>query len=1032
MSTLADLLILNLGARFTKLLVESWLGKEAGTTVLGDVFDILKGRIQSGADQKKAKREFEELGDRMARELLPLFERAVQQGHVNAEAVVLELEATLAGLTSSRFLVQRDLDSGAILADLRQSRPLPVGHFSHAETDLYERALESSVRHLVEIASRLPQFQEAFAARGLQQLARLAGNVGEILAGVRQIERSVGTEALGQKARDYEIDYRLAVQRNLDYLEIFGIDLPPESRSHKLSVAYISVNLEARSGHGSESLPAEALFERLTPQEGRLLIRGDAGTGKSTLLRWAAMQAAAGAREPVLPRLREEEFGKADRPESIWRARLPFLIRLRQCKAGTLPSPEDFPEHVAQALGGPPADWVKSIFKHGRALLLLDGIDEIPNAHRETTRRGIGDLVKQYPKTLFVVSTRPRAVEQDWLANLSFQEARINPLSDLDRARFIERWHEAVGEELRVRGKSATELGDLASSLIKELEDNPEVARLATNPLLCAMVCALYRDRRQKLPERQRQLCEDLCHALLHRRERESGLNLADFPEPYRRLDYPQKRAAVQELAHYMVLNEEFSLPTHIAAEQIGKALQQFSGHSAADSIEVTGALVERSGILREEAPGEISFIHNAFKDLLAGDYFAAADAAGLLAKYALDPAWQPVVLYAVATDRRGFATKLIQKILQRGWIITDAGLRAKQLMALKCRASALYIEEKLDKRLQEISATLFPPRSMEDAEILATGGNTAVGGLMDFKDLTEVEATATVRALRLIGTAHARQALQTFLEDRRIAVVSELAQALNPLEIKWVQETLVAGEELPEGIQVQITDLAPLANLQDLHILRLEDTQITDIEPLVKLQNLRTLGLSSTQVTNFEALAKLQSLQILWLDRTQITNIEPLANLQNLQILWLGRTQVTDFEPLAKLQSLRILWLDHTQIIDIEPLTKIQNLQKLVLDYTRVIDVEPLAKLQNLQELRLSGTQVTDIEPLAKLQSLEQLALVGTQVANLWPLAGLKKLSHLWLTDAKGMDLSPLAGLCVTVHDLKEETGTSLAGFRN
>ncbi len=296
MSALADLLVINLGSRFTKLLVESWLGKGGTTAIIGDVVDIFKGRIQGAADQKKAKREREELCDRMARELLPLFERAEQQGQVNVEAVVLALESTLGGLTNSRFLVERNLDSGAILAELKQKRNLP-SQLSGAEDELYERALERSVRQLVEIASRLPQFEEAFAARSLQQLSRVTTSVDETLAAVRKIEKTVGAEALDKKAQEYEIDYRLAVQRNLDYLEIFGIDLPPEARSQKLSVAYISLNLESRSGESSESLPAEALFDRLSARKGRLLIRGDAGTGKSTLFRWAAMRAVSGVEE---------------------------------------------------------------------------------------------------------------------------------------------------------------------------------------------------------------------------------------------------------------------------------------------------------------------------------------------------------------------------------------------------------------------------------------------------------------------------------------------------------------------------------------------------------------------------------------------------------------------------------------------------------------------------------------------------------------------------------------------------------------
>jgi len=910
--TLLDLLILNLGARFTKLLIESWLGKGAGTTIAGEAADLLKGRFQSTADQKKAKREFEELGDRMARELLPLFEGAERQGHVNAEAVVLALESTLAGLPSAAFLIQKDLEARAILTELRKTRPLPIAQFSQAETDLYGRALERSVRHLVEVVSRLPQFEEAFAARSLQQLSRLTGNVEEILAGVRRLEATVGAENRDEKAREYEIDYRLAVQRNLDYLEIFGIDLPPESRRHKLSVAYISLNLESRSGETAQPLPAEALFDRLSTAKGQLLIRGDAGSGKSTLFRWAAMQAAAG------PHWDLWTFHESSSPwdvltkrrlrqKTTWKTRVPFLIRLRQCKSGVLPSPDQFAELVTQAGGRAPEEWVKSVLKQGRAILLLDGVDEIPNARRETTRRGIEDLLGYYPETYFVISTRPKAVEPDWLAHLGFQEALINPLSELDRANFIDRWHEAVAEELKLRGKAATDLPGMAKSLKRQLEDNPEVARLATNPLLCAMICALHRDRREKLPERQRQLCEDLCHALLHRRERESGLNLEEFPEPYRRLDYPQKRAAVQELAQHMVLNGYSSHSTEEAQEQIGKALKQFPGHSVADARVVTESLVERSGILREETQGEISFIHNAFKELLAGDYFAGANDGGLLARHALDPAWQPVILVAVAADLRGFATKVIKEILKPG-SQAKAELRARQLMALRCRAAALYVEEELDLQLQQLRTTLFPPRNMEDAEALATGGNAAVPFLVAGKNLNANEAAASVRALRLIGTSQSRQALRSFLGDRRDSVVSELSQAVNPLDIDWVREQLLKHETLPAWIRAQINDLSPLSALTNLQVLYLGGTQVAALSPLATLTNLKTLYLNGTRVADLSPLTTLTNLLVLVLNGTRVADLSPLATLTKLQGLYLAQTQVADLSPLMSLAKLKHL----------------------------------------------------------------------------------------------------------------------------
>ena len=68
------------------------------------------------------------------------------------------------------------------------------------------------------------------------------------------------------------------------------------------------------------------------------------------------------------------------------------------------------------------------------------------------------------------------------------------------------------------------DLTEMADRLKESLPENPPINRLAVNPLLLAMICALNRDRREDLPQTQSELCEALCQVLLHRRERESGL----------------------------------------------------------------------------------------------------------------------------------------------------------------------------------------------------------------------------------------------------------------------------------------------------------------------------------------------------------------------------------------------------------------------------------------------------------------------------------------------------------------------------
>ena len=92
---------------------------------------------------------------------------------------------------------------------------------------------------------------------------------------------------------------------------------------------------------------------------------------------------------------------------------------------------------------------------------------------------------------------------------------------------------------------------------------------------------------------------------------------------------------------------------------------------------------------------------------------------------------------------------------------------------------------------------------------------------------------------------------------------------------------------------------------------------QVVDITPLAGLQRLECLDLDNTQVTDVTPLARLISLEILDLDNTHVTDVTPLAELTNLKWLWLMDTPVSqdDYEMLRKtLPSCRIRWSENPQ----------------------------------------------------------------------------------------------------------------------
>lgn len=173
-----------------------------------------------------------------------------------------------------------------------------------------------------------------------------------------------------------------------------------------------------------------------------------------------------------------------------------------------------------------------------------------------------------------------------------------------------------------------------------------------------------------------------------------------------------------------------------------------------------------------------------------------------------------------------------------------------------------------------------------------------------------------------------------------------------------------------------EITDLTPLANLSSLNTLNLAGNAVKDITVLEKITSLQSLDLSFTKVIDFTPLTKLTSLQILKLTGIKLNDLTPLSAIKCLKELHLGHAEVSDFSHISDHTSLRKLTLIQTNITDLTPLARLQSLQYLDLDGTGVLDLTPITYCKSLETLDLRLTDVKDIEPLKKLHSLKHLIL--------------------------------------------------------
>ena len=153
---------------------------------------------------------------------------------------------------------------------------------------------------------------------------------------------------------------------------------------------------------------------------------------------------------------------------------------------------------------------MSGLLRKGRAIILIDGMDEIREAHRPDVISWLELLTQYYPEAFYVATSRPAAVREQWrnkLRTLGFVTAQLEPMTRTQVDDFIDRWYRAAtGSESR------------AMEFKLRLASRPDLQILATTPLLCAVMCAIYLEIGH-LPRKRTELYKMALRLLLERRD---------------------------------------------------------------------------------------------------------------------------------------------------------------------------------------------------------------------------------------------------------------------------------------------------------------------------------------------------------------------------------------------------------------------------------------------------------------------------------------------------------------------------------
>jgi predicted NACHT family NTPase len=240
----------------------------------------------------------------------------------------------------------------------------------------------------------------------------------------------------------------------------------------------------------------------------KLMVLGKPGSGKTTFLKHLAIQCDRG---------------------NFQAHRVPVFITLKQF-AETEGKPSLL-EYITQMFSDcdVSADQIAVFFKHGRTLILLDGLDEVKDEDNNRVIKQVRDFSDKFRTNHFLMTCRIAA--KDYTFD-KFTEVEVADFDNKQIATFARKWFQA---------KEPAK----AKEFIQQLRENNRIRELATNPLLLTLLCLVFEES-AKFPGLRSELYEEGVDILVRRWDETRSI---ERDQVYKNLSLQRKKDLLSQIA---------------------------------------------------------------------------------------------------------------------------------------------------------------------------------------------------------------------------------------------------------------------------------------------------------------------------------------------------------------------------------------------------------------------------------------------------------------------------------------------------